>query len=99
VFQAAYRQNTLGLPKICPPDYISSINRGQLYTYLKNLHTPDRMVVAGVGVEHNRLVEAVRKEFLGRTPIWNELPGIIDVSKSLDRSVAQYTGGMLKVIL
>jgi len=55
------------------------------------------MVVAGVGMDHDRLVEAVQKEFLSRKPIWDENPALIDNSRSLDLSVSQYTGGLLKV--
>lgn len=60
-WQAAYRQNTLGLPKICPEKNIERIDRKTLHTYLKNHYVPNRMVVAGVGVEHDNLVQAVTK--------------------------------------
>ena len=49
LFQAGYRNNTLGLPKLCPEENISKVNASTLYTYLKNCHTPERMVLAGVG--------------------------------------------------
>ena len=47
IHSAAYRDNTLGLPKICPPESLELINRDDLFTYLHNYHTPDRMVLAG----------------------------------------------------
>lgn len=59
--QAAYRENTLGLPKICPEGNIQKIDRKTLFTYLKNHYCPRRMVVAGVGVDHKELVSAVEK--------------------------------------
>jgi hypothetical protein len=31
---------------------------------------PERMVVAGVGVDHDRLVESVQKNFVEKPPIW-----------------------------
>ena len=34
---------------MCPKENIASISQSTLYTYLKNYHTPDRMVLAGVG--------------------------------------------------
>lgn len=61
LFQAAYRNNTLGLPKICPESNIEKIDRSVLFTYIKNHYTPSRMVVAGVGVEHDALLESVNK--------------------------------------
>lgn len=48
--QAAYRGNTLGLPKICPHENVNKIDRGVILNYLQNHYTPDRMVVAAVGV-------------------------------------------------
>lgn len=49
-FQAAYAGNTLGLPKICPVENVAKIDRNIILNYLKNHYTPDRMVVAAVGV-------------------------------------------------
>lgn len=51
-FQAAYKKNTLGLPKICPTENVHKINRNIVLNYLKNHYTPDRMVVAAVGVRN-----------------------------------------------
>lgn len=47
---AAYKENTLGLPKLCPLKNINAINRDILMNYLKLYHSPDRIVIAGVGV-------------------------------------------------
>lgn len=51
---------------------------------------PERTVVAGVGVDHDHLVEHVQKYFVDKPPIWakENLTKIIT-----DSSVAQYTGG------
>ncbi|TMW39672.1 hypothetical protein DOY81_015248, partial [Sarcophaga bullata] len=49
IHAAAYRENTLGLPKLCPQQNLDTINRGVLMNYLKYHHTPRRMVIAGVG--------------------------------------------------
>lgn len=59
--QAAYRDNTLGLPKICPETNVQKIDKNILFTYLKHHYTPSRMVVAGVGIEHQALVDAVQE--------------------------------------
>lgn len=63
-----------------------------LHSYLRNYYTPDRMVLAGVGVEHEHLVECARKHLQGTRPAWGCAKAV-----DVDRSVAQYTGGMVKV--
>lgn len=50
--QAAYKGNTLGLPKICPTENVYKIDRSIILKYLKNHYTPSRMVVAAVGVSN-----------------------------------------------
>ncbi|XP_012528238.2 mitochondrial-processing peptidase subunit alpha isoform X2 [Monomorium pharaonis] len=94
IHSAAYRQNTLGLPKICPEKNIEKIDRKILHTYLKHHYVPNRMVVAGVGVEHNDLIHAVTKYFIDQKPIWEEQPDLIlSNNVHVDTSIAQYTGG------
>lgn len=95
--QAGYRDNTLGLPRLCPQDNINKIDKKDVYTYMSNFHDPSRMVLCGVGVEHDRLVELARDLFVKKTPIWKEDPSLVDPSKSVDHSVAQYTGGKVLV--
>ncbi|XP_045104172.1 mitochondrial-processing peptidase subunit alpha-like [Portunus trituberculatus] len=97
IHAAGFRDNTLGLPKICPPENITKIDRSTLFTYLKHHHTPKRMVVAGVGVEHEALVEFAQKYFVEMPPIWETDPTLSNTHKlSIDHSVAQYTGGLIK---
>lgn len=50
IHAAAFKENTLGFPKLCPENNADIINRNTLLTYLKYHHTPERMVIAGVGV-------------------------------------------------
>lgn len=96
-FQAAYRDNTLGLPKICPKENIDRIDTKSMYSFMKNFHDPSRMVLCGVGMEHDTLVEMARDIFVKKTPIWIENPSLVDPSKSVDNSVSQYTGGKMLV--
>uniref|UniRef100_A0A8C5KJV2 Mitochondrial-processing peptidase subunit alpha n=1 Tax=Jaculus jaculus TaxID=51337 RepID=A0A8C5KJV2_JACJA len=91
IHEAAYRENTVGLHRFCPAENIAKIDRDVLHSFLRNYYTPDRMVLAGVGVEHEHLVECARKHLLGAQPSWGAA-GAVDV----DRSVAQYTGGIVK---
>lgn len=98
IHAAAYGSNTLGLPKLCPRENVAVIERQVLYTYLSHHFTPSRMVVAGVGVDHDTLVEAVHRYFVERVPIWQENPELIlDPKLEPDTSIAQYTGGVVKV--
>uniref|UniRef100_A0A1B6GTY3 Mitochondrial-processing peptidase subunit alpha n=1 Tax=Cuerna arida TaxID=1464854 RepID=A0A1B6GTY3_9HEMI len=94
VHSAAYRNNTLGLPKICPESSLSKIDSNTLLTYLKSHHTLSRMVVAGVGVEHQALVDYVTKYFVELKPIWDQNSSIQQVK--VDASVAQFTGGIVQ---
>lgn len=68
------------------------IDREMLHSYLQNYYTPERMVLAGVGVEHDDLVECARKHLVGVRPAWGSQTAV-----DVDRSVAQYTGGIVKV--
>ncbi|CAK9821691.1 Mitochondrial-processing peptidase subunit alpha [Anthophora retusa] len=104
IHAAAYRNNTLGLPKICPKENIDSIDRKILIEYLKHHYIPSRMVVAGVGIEHEDLVLAVQKYFVEQKSTWEEEEGQGEKKSSVpagkflnkvDMSIAQYTGGYI----
>ncbi|XP_066589523.1 mitochondrial-processing peptidase subunit alpha [Prorops nasuta] len=97
IHAAAYRDNTLGLPKICPAENINKISRQILFTYLKHHFAPSRMVIAASGIEHKALVEAVEKYFIKEKPIWEDEKTLIidDSNLKVDTSLAQYTGGYL----
>lgn len=90
IHAAAYRDNTLGIPKICPKENINKINRNVLLTFMKNHFTPERMVISGVGIDHQEFVDSVKRHFLEKTPTWDGLPSV-----KVDNSVAQYTGGLV----
>ncbi|NXT29759.1 MPPA peptidase, partial [Syrrhaptes paradoxus] len=92
IHAAAYRNNTVGLNRFCPVENTDKIDRAVLHSYLRNYYTPDRMVLAGVGIEHEQLVECAKKYLLGAEPVWGS-----GQTKDVDRSVAQYTGGIVKV--
>lgn len=93
IHAAAYRDNTLGLPKLCPPTNAPKIDRNMLLTYLKHHHTPQRMVVAGVGVHHDEFVRAVEKHFVENKATWEIEPVKNRGAYTVDSSIAQYTGG------
>lgn len=94
-FQAAYRDNTLGLPKFCPPENVKVLDKATLYRYMQSFHTPNRMVLAGVGMEHQALVDMATDIFCSKTPTWEESAVLKPPER--DNSLAQYTGGILQV--
>jgi len=94
IHAAAYRDNTLGLPRVCPEENIMEIDRETIFNYLKAHHTPDRMVLAGVGVEHDELVKLAEQYFVTKTPSWES--SVVSKKQGPDLSVSQYTGGLVK---
>lgn len=94
---AAYRDNTLGLPKLCSNENAPKIDRNVLLSYLKNHHTPSRMVVAGVGVNHDEFVRYVEKYFAASQPTWEMENLLHKGADSVDTSISQYTGGSVTV--
>ncbi|XP_077570988.1 mitochondrial-processing peptidase subunit alpha isoform X2 [Stigmatopora nigra] len=92
IHAAAYRGNTVGLPRFCPQHNVDKIDKEILHSYLSAYYLPERMVLAGVGVEHERLVDCARRYLLDVRPVWgNSDP------PPVDRSMAQYTGGIVKM--
>ncbi|XP_051551615.1 mitochondrial-processing peptidase subunit alpha-like isoform X2 [Myxocyprinus asiaticus] len=93
IHAAAYRGNTVGLPRFCPVNNIEKIDKKLLHEYLQNYYCPERMVLAGVGIEHEQLVECARKYLLDVKPVWG-----VSTPANVDLSVAQYTGGIVKMV-
>uniref|UniRef100_A0A8C1E0S8 Mitochondrial-processing peptidase subunit alpha n=1 Tax=Cyprinus carpio carpio TaxID=630221 RepID=A0A8C1E0S8_CYPCA len=93
IHAAAYRGNTVGLPRFCPPKNVEKIDRKLLHKYLQTYYCPERMVLAGVGIEHEQLVQCARKYLLNVKPVWGA-----STPANVDQSVAQYTGGIVKMV-
>ncbi|KAJ1918675.1 Mitochondrial-processing peptidase subunit alpha [Mycoemilia scoparia] len=53
----AYGGQVLGKPLLCPPKQLDIISSDRLTQYWRDWYRPDRMVVAGVGVDHEQLVQ------------------------------------------
>ncbi|KAK4337218.1 hypothetical protein RND71_043317 [Anisodus tanguticus] len=98
IHAAAFRGNTLGLPKLCPLENIEKMTKDIIYNYLKLYHDPSRIVLAGVGVDHDSFVELAEKYFNEKKPIWVKDNSLVSNSKInvIDNSIAQYTGGIQK---
>lgn len=96
IHSAAYRANTLGLPRLCPKESLNSMQSQDLFNYICTYHKPERMVVAGVGVDHQQLVDLAQEYFVDKKPIWitdSSLASGLNFDTEADTSISQYTGG------
>ncbi|KAK1812447.1 Mitochondrial-processing peptidase subunit alpha [Friedmanniomyces endolithicus] len=64
VHMAAYKDNTLGNPLLCPKERLDSIDRRTVEAYRKAFFRPDRIVVAFAGVEHAQAIK-LSEQFFG----------------------------------
>jgi mitochondrial-processing peptidase subunit alpha len=63
VHMAAYKDNTLGNPLLCPKERLSQINKSTIEAYRTAFYRPERMVVAFAGVQHNEAVRLAEQYF------------------------------------
>ncbi|XP_018645170.1 mitochondrial processing peptidase non-peptidase alpha subunit (M16 family) [Schistosoma mansoni] len=92
---AAYKNNTLGLPKYCPKQNLNKINREDIIKFVAAQFKPENMVVAGVGIEHDALVKSVEKYFIPTVPNVSYEKAASDVPSPIT-TVSEYTGGYYK---
>ena len=90
--QASYRTNTLGLPCICPEESIGKFSEEDLKEFLASHYTPSRLVLAGVNVRHEQLVQLAREHFVAAPTSWDGVK-----PREVDGSMAQFTSGEVKV--
>ncbi|GMT02847.1 hypothetical protein PENTCL1PPCAC_25021 [Pristionchus entomophagus] len=88
--QAAFKHNTLGFSKFTKTEEAEGMKREDIIKFLRAHHTPARMTVSGVGVEHEELVGLSRRFFVESS----EAPP--SGMPSVDASRAQYTGGEVR---
>lgn len=72
VHTAAFKDNTLGNPLLCPEERLATIDRNTVMTYRNLFYQPERIVVAFAGVEHGEAVRLTEKFFGDMKK--NELP-------------------------
>ncbi|CAH8673132.1 unnamed protein product [Schistosoma margrebowiei] len=92
----AYKNNTLGLPKYCPKQNLDKINREDIIKFVATQFKPEKMVIAGVGIEHDALVKSVEKYFIPTVPNVSYEKAASDLP-SLSTTVSEYTGGYYKL--
>ncbi|EWC48528.1 hypothetical protein DRE_01750 [Drechslerella stenobrocha 248] len=61
----AYHKNTLGNPLLCPEDRLRQITPETIQKYRSIFYTPERMVVAFAGVQHQDAVRLAEEHFSG----------------------------------
>lgn len=64
---AAYKQNTLGNPLLCPQERLQFINKSVVEKYRKTFFNPERMVIAFAGVQHEEALK-LGTEYFGDMP-------------------------------
>jgi len=94
IHAAAFRGNTLGLPRYPEINSLNDINRESLQTFLRSYFVPSNMVLAGVGVDHDELCQLADQYMTtsATSPSWG-----LDGKIIRDNSLAQYTGGEVKI--
>lgn len=80
----AYQNNTLGLPLLCPEERLPAIRRQDVLRYREKFYSPERIVAAFVGVDHEQAVDMATKQF----------GDMANSHIAVPRQVAQYTGGV-----
>ncbi|KZL72676.1 mitochondrial-processing peptidase subunit alpha [Colletotrichum tofieldiae] len=63
VHTAAFKDNTLGNPLLCPEERLGSISRATIQRYRDLFYRPERIVVAFAGVEHAEAVKLAEQYF------------------------------------
>ncbi|CAD5229559.1 unnamed protein product [Bursaphelenchus okinawaensis] len=93
---AGFKSNTLGIPKYCEKEN-PGITREDVLSYMSQYYSPDRMVLAGVGVDHDLLVALGKKYFNTDSTTWAQFPELVHKDlPSIDHSQAQFTGGIFQ---
>lgn len=87
VHMAAYKDNTLGNPLLCPKERLPFINRDVVEAYRKEFYRPDRIVVAFAGVDHNEAVRLSEQYFADMAP--NTGPSLIGLDNSASQAPPQ----------
>ncbi|KAH8812063.1 mitochondrial-processing peptidase-like protein subunit alpha [Xylogone sp. PMI_703] len=63
VHMAAYKDNTLGNPLLCPKDRLPYINKSVVEAYRDTFFRPERIVLAFAGVQHNEALRLAEQYF------------------------------------
>ncbi|BEI82118.1 hypothetical protein CcaverHIS002_0212780 [Cutaneotrichosporon cavernicola] len=67
----AFKDNTLGMPLLCPESQLDVLGDAEIRGFMRDWYRPERIVVSGVGMQHEELVELADKHF-GSVPASSE---------------------------
>lgn len=82
--------NTLGRPLMSTPESLASMTSSSLKDFTSTWYTPNRIVVSGIGVQHDSLVNLVEKYF----PMTPPSPSLLAL-QSARTTLPSYNGGIL----
>jgi processing peptidase subunit alpha len=92
VHSTAYSGKTLGMPTMCSEEQLGNLGERELRGYLKDWVKPERIVVAGLGMQHEDLVEMVESDFANlSSPLANQV-NTSAATASLPGSLGRATG-------
>eukprot|EP01135_Chromosphaera_perkinsii_P005925 Nk52_evm11s372 gene=Nk52_evmTU11s372 len=86
IHYAAYKDNTLGNPLICPNEHIQGKSKESILEFMKKFYVGPRMVVVGTGVDHEEFVDLSKSHF-----------GNICSESNVVEEKAVYTGGEIRL--
>jgi processing peptidase subunit alpha len=87
--QTAYQGDPLGQPQVCIPENLPRITRKTILDYRARFVLPRNIVLAGIGMKHEHLLELAGKYFGDMSPS----PAEITNNGSCSAVKARYTGG------
>ncbi|KAJ3172540.1 Mitochondrial-processing peptidase subunit alpha [Geranomyces variabilis] len=82
--------DTLGRPLLCPVSNLETMTPALLHRYREIWYTPERIVVAGIGMDHQMLVDLAKREFGDMPPATSE----IKAAQAALTKPARYVGGI-----
>jgi processing peptidase subunit alpha len=98
VHMAAYKDNTLGNPLLCPKERLEFIDRDVIQKYQNEFYKPERMVVAFAGVDHPTAVQLTEQYFgdmkKGQGPVLSQLGDSSTISESSQPSNPDLTSSI-----
>jgi mitochondrial-processing peptidase subunit alpha len=63
--EVAFGSNGLGNPLVCPDNRLDVVDSNSLRTFMRQWYQPERLVIAGAGIEHEELVTLAERRFSG----------------------------------
>ncbi|KAJ1675536.1 Mitochondrial-processing peptidase subunit alpha [Spiromyces aspiralis] len=89
IHEAAYGGRSLGRPLLCPPRQLDVVCTNDLREYWRTWYRPERMVVAGIGVEHEEFVKLCTQMGFADLPRSEDpVPSLISANISKDSGIS-----------